>query len=183
MTKNLKKHLSFGLLVLFLALALVGCAGSKYAAKVNDTYITREKLEKRSAIVINYYAKTAQKLTEEQQKEIRKEMLDHLINEELIAQEARRRGITGIEKQVDDYINNLKKNLGNDTQKFQTLIGDQGYTEENYRERLINMFLTRALSEAVTKDIKDPLAKKNEFDKFLLNLRKNSSLKIYLKFK
>ncbi len=184
MTKVSKKYLSF-LLIIFISLALTGClANAKYAAKVNGVYITKEKLEKRTAIIVNYFEKTAKKLTDSQKKAIRLETLKHLIDEELIAQEAKKRGIAITEQQVTDHINSIKKNLGNDNKKFLELIADQGYnTEADYRETIKNQFITKALKEAVTKKGTDPLAQKKEFDEFLQKVEKDASIKIYVKIK
>ncbi len=180
----IKKQIMYLSLLTFAVFAvLTGCSGGKYAAKVNDHYITKEQLEKRFQIINNFYERTARKLTAGEQKALKKETLDLLIREELVAQEAKNRGIVISDKQVDDHISDIRKKLKNE-KEFMSFLKDWGYdTEENYREKVKNELLYQALSERITKDITDPLAKKEAFDRFLQERRVKSTVKVYEKFK
>jgi len=186
LTKKLPKHILLLATLLFISLALLAffntIKNSKYAANVNGNYITKEKFEKRAGSVINYYEQTARKLTEKELKGLKAEVLNQLIYEEIVAQEAKKRNIVITEEQIDDFIKSTKKSLGNDEKKFKGFLKEQSYTEELYRERIKNKLTYRALSEAVTKGISDPLAKKKAFDQFLIDIKKKSSIKIYEDF-
>ena len=181
MPKNLK-YLSLTVLALLTVFMIAGCfPGRKYAAKVNDTYITKVQYEKSVTEVISYYENTARKLKETEKTALRQETLDRLIYEELIIEEAQKRGIATKDKQVDDFINGIKKSIG-DEKKFQSLIKERSYSEQDYRDRLKMKYMTQDLSAAVTKSISDPLAKKQAFDKFMQNVKQNATIKIYAKF-
>lgn len=179
--RTLKLSISLIILVLAVSLGTIGCASSKYAAKVNDSYITKEKYQQTVNEVITYYETTARKLKDTEQAAIKEETLDRLINEELISQAAALKGISVTDKQVDDYVNNVKQQI-DDPKKFEQLLKERAYNESNYRVRLKVKFLTDALSDAVTKGITDPLAKKQAFDKYISEFRDNASIKIYEKF-
>lgn len=178
--RKLKLSLSLIILVLAAAIVVTGCASSKYAAKVNDSYITKEKYEQTVNEVIKYYETNARKLKSTEQKALREETLNRLIDEELVAKAAALKGISVTDKQVNDYINAIKQRVG-DPKKFQELLKDRAYSENDYRERLKVKFLTKALSDEVTKNISDPITKKQTFDKYMADLRKNASIKIYEK--
>lgn len=179
--RKIRLSLSLILLVLLTGIVLTGCGSSKYAAKVNDSYITQDKYQQTINGVIKYYETNARKLKDTEQKAIKQETLDRLISEELVFQAATLKGISVPDKQVNDYINNIKKSVG-DSKKFQELLKDRAYNENDYRERLKVKFLTKALSDEVTKNITDPLAKKQAFDKYINDLKKDASIKIYEKF-
>lgn len=179
--RQLRLSLSLIILVLAASLFVTGCGSSKYAAKVNDSYITKEKYQQTVNEVIKYYETNARKLKSTEQTALKKETLDRLVDEELIAQAAALKGISVADKQVDDYINNIKQRVG-DPKKFQELLKDRAYSENNYRARLKVKFLTKALSDAVTKDITDSIKKKQAFDKYMADLKNNASIKIYEKF-
>ena len=179
--RKLRLSLSFLILVLVTGLVVAGCASSKYAAKVNDSYITKEKYQQTVNEVIKYYETNARKLKTTEQESLKKETLDRLIDEELVSQAAALKGISVANKKVDDYINDIKKQIG-DPKKYQELLKERAYSENDYRARLKVKFLTQALSDAVTKNITDPLAKKQAFDKYMADLRNNASIKIYDKF-
>jgi len=172
--------LILALLVLTAGFVVTGC-GSKYAAKVNDSYITKEEHQQTFNEVIKYYETNARKLKATEQAALKQETLDRLIDEEIISQAAALKGISVPEKQVDEYINNLKQRV-DDPNKFQELLKDRAYSENDWRERLKVKFLTDALSDEITKDITDPLAKKEAFDKYIADLRNKASIKIYEKF-
>lgn len=178
---RLRKRISLIVLILVAIIALAGCGSSKYAARVNNSYITKAQYQQAVDEVINYYAINARKLTPTEQTSLKKETLGRLINEELIRQAAALKGIPGPKKQVDDYIKSLKKSV-DDPKKFQELLKDRAYSENDYRQRLWMKFTTKALSDEVTKNISDPLAKKHAFDKYLAEWKSSASIKIYEKF-
>jgi len=179
------QRLRFSLIIVVMfsaaVLLLTGCGGSKYAAKVNDSYITKDEFQETFNEVLKYYETTARKLKDTEKAFLKQETLDRLINEEIVSQAAALKGVSVPDKQVDEYINDLKQRV-QDPKKYQELLEDRAYSEKDWRERLKVKFLTDALSEEVTKNVTDPIAKKETFDKYVADLRKDASIKIYEKF-
>ena len=130
--KWLKYGAAAGLIILIGVSLFLYFGNNKYAAKVNDTYITKAQLDKSAAIRIKYYETTARKLTDGEKTALIKETLDNMIDNEILVQEAKKRNIVVTDSQVDSYIKSVKKDI-NDKQ-FKELIGDQAYNEQDYRE-------------------------------------------------
>ncbi|MCL4439930.1 MAG: SurA N-terminal domain-containing protein, partial [Firmicutes bacterium] len=116
-----------------------------------------------------------------EKKELKKETLDLLINEELVTQEAQKKKIVVTDTQVDTYINKQQNNISDS--QYQALLKKRNYTLESYREMVRYKLVSKALSDAVTKGISDPLAKKQAYDKYMQNVKAGSIIKVYETFK
>ncbi len=176
------KFLVIAVAALLTAFIVSGCfASRKYAASVNGTYITKEQYQANVDKIISYYETTARKLKEGEKKELKKETLDLLINEELVTQESQKKKIVVTDTQVDTYINKQKNNISDS--QYQALLKKRNYTLESYREMVRYKLVSKALSDAVTKGISDPLAKKQAYDKYMQNVKAGSIIKVYETFK
>ena len=79
------------------------------AASVNGSIITRNQLERELTQVQQKLASQGKQLTDSEVAEIKKDLLESLINRELIHQESRRQEISAKESEVTEQYDGLKK--------------------------------------------------------------------------
>ena len=108
--------------------------------KINDDIITLFDLEEEMKPI---YAKIdRKKLTapqREQLEELRKQTLERMINDKLMAQEIKKYGIEIPESVVDDEIKRTKEERGLDDEQFNEMVKADGLTIEEFRNRLKSM--------------------------------------------
>lgn len=144
------------LMMLFVVAApLSGCGRGQRAATVNRKVITTQDLEKRIAYIELIYG---HQLKGSQYQRARGEVLDSLIDEEMLIQEARRRGIkpkdAEVAKQYKDMISYLKKDVfGGSEAKYKAGLSKAGLTEQDLKDVLVRLLTERALFEEVTKAV------------------------------
>jgi foldase protein PrsA len=118
--------------VLLLALAVVGLSQGETkdpaVAKVGDVTITESQF---SDAMKNKYG-------------IR--VMDQLIVDALITQEAKQQGVTIDEAEIEKQVNALKKSLGSD-ETFRRSLEKKGYNEQTFREALKTVMLKDKLFE------------------------------------
>jgi parvulin-like peptidyl-prolyl isomerase len=103
------------------------------------------------------------------------EVMDGLIDNLLIKREAERRGIVVSESELDEIINNIKKQGNISDEEFQAQLRQEGFTEEELRDqykseilrsRLVNLFISGSdygVSEKELKDFYDDPANRRLF--------------------
>ena len=108
--------------------------------KINDDIITLFDLEEEMKPI---YAKIdRKKLTapqREQLEELRKQTLERMINDKLMAQEIKKYGIEIPDSVVDDEIKRTKEERGLDDEQFNEMVKADGLTIEEFRGRLKSM--------------------------------------------
>lgn len=132
------------------------CKKKEVIAIVNGEPISKVEFERLYANVENYYARmvgvpTDDPKFQEMMAKVRGQLLESMINEKLLLQEARKRNITVSREDVDAHINMVKQKYGEDA--FINALTQQGITEEEYRKELTKQMLVNKLREEVTKDI------------------------------
>ncbi|MDH3531773.1 MAG: peptidylprolyl isomerase [Gammaproteobacteria bacterium] len=121
-----------------LALLAMACAAeaqtSPYAATVNGEGIPRTFLQAQVDHLVNQRGLGSGGMTQPgEYKRIQQEVLDQLIVQELLWQEAQRRDFVVSDADVDEQLEKMKS--GFDTEMaFQFKIKEGGFTEETYRE-------------------------------------------------
>ena len=105
--------------------------------KINDDIITLFDLEEEMKPI---YAKIdKRKLTaaqKEQLEELRKQTLEKMINDKLMAQEIQKYQIVIPDEVIDDEIMRMKEERGLDDEQFQEMVKEDGLTMEEFRSRL-----------------------------------------------
>lgn len=143
--KNVK---FFGVsLIIFAALVIFasGCSGFRPAATVNGEVITYKQLDK------------------ELEKRFGKRVIEDLVLEKLIFQKAKKENISVSSQELDESINELKKNP-----QFETMLKFQNLTIEDVKERE-KVFMT--LQKLITKNVTGE-EKKKFFEKNKMSLEK-----------
>ena len=143
------KRTIFGRFVLFPLVGIVALSCSsgeseaviidRIVAVVNEDIITLSQLKE---ITVPYLekmkAKYSMEYNEEQVKETEMRILDQLIDEKLVDQEAKRLQIVITEKEVDLGIRDVRENNKLSDEQFKQVLEGEGMTFERYREELKN---------------------------------------------
>lgn len=154
--------------VLIISLAAVGCGKNDGGAKengadqsnvvatVNGVDITWEQLNARVDRMEASTGHQGANLTEEQQKRLRegleKEALNQLITEQLIMQEAKKRGITVDEEKAQEHLDQIKSQFPSE-EEFQKGLEQYKLTEQDLIDYFKYQLIEDALFKAVTKDV------------------------------
>ena len=133
----MKKKLTAILLAVFLVTGLAGC-GSKVpagtVATVNGVAISQEELDANfNQFMQMYEAYGVDTSDETLQINLRNSLLESLIVQELIVQEAENREITVSDEDVNAYIQRVKESYG-DADAYVKVLEENGYTEASYAE-------------------------------------------------
>ena len=133
----MKKNLTAILLAVFLVTGLAGC-GSKVpagtVATVNGVAISQEELDANfNQFMQMYEAYGVDTSDETLQINLRNSLLESLIVQELIVQEAENREITVSDEDVNAYIQSVKDSYG-DADAYVKVLEENGYTEASYAE-------------------------------------------------
>lgn len=108
---------------------------SRYIARVNGVGILREDYDNALAQTQQQLAASGQQLAATDLDVLRRQILDQLIAEELIYQEALALEITATEEQVNAQIQQIKSQFATDEQ-WQNALAQSGTTEEDLRDSL-----------------------------------------------
>ncbi|MBQ5706971.1 MAG: SurA N-terminal domain-containing protein [Peptococcaceae bacterium] len=133
----MKKKFTAILLAVFLVTGLAGC-GSKVpagtVATVNGVAISQEELDANfNQFMQMYEAYGVDTSDETLQINLRNSLLESLIVQELIVQEAENREITVSDEDVNAYIQSVKDSYG-DADAYVKVLEENGYTEASYAE-------------------------------------------------
>ena len=133
----MKTKLTAILLAVFLVTGLAGC-GSKVpagtVATVNGVAISQEELDANfNQFMQMYEAYGVDTSDETLQINLRNSLLESLIVQELIVQEAENREITVSDEDVNAYIQSVKDSYG-DADAYVKVLEENGYTEASYAE-------------------------------------------------
>lgn len=133
------KTLGLGLL-LWLFLVSLGQAVivDRIVAVVNDEVITLSELDEAAAPLYQRYLSQVRDPVERENliREIRKRVLKQLIDEKLLAQEAKRLEIKVSDREIDSFIENIKRQNHLSDEKFREFLAAQGLTYEKYRKQV-----------------------------------------------
>jgi len=109
----------------------------RIVAVVNDEVITLSELDEACLPLFQQYLQGVTDPIEEQKiiQRIRKEVLERLIEEKLIAQEVKRVKIKVTDEEVEAFIEDIKLQLGGED-RLRELLSARGLTLEEYREEV-----------------------------------------------
>ncbi|MDS1030279.1 SurA N-terminal domain-containing protein [Bacillota bacterium LX-D] len=172
--KKIKRWYKLGSLLILAVFLLAGC-GQDYVAKVNNTKITRLELDKRVQQMKSMYEMQGFKFEGDEGKELLKtleqQVLNQMIQETVLKQEAKKENLKVDKKKVQDELNGMKKLYGE--KQFAEMLKSQKITEAEVKESIETNFLFEQLFNKVTEDVKvtDQEAK-NFFNKYKDNFIK-----------
>ncbi len=146
----MKRFLLVGLLIVGLLL-LVGC-GDKVAATVNGKKIYGNEVEKGLKTLINQYPQMVEDITSDIEGEFREMVLDNLIIEVLVAEEAAKEGVEISKDEIDSEIEKVKKDFP-DEQAFLEALKKNDMALENLEEEIEKFLIQQKMIEKVTASI------------------------------
>lgn len=83
---------------------------------------------------------------------VRNSLLEKMIREKLISQEAERRGIAVSEKDVQDILDERKRNFSSE-KEYGEVLRSHNFTERDIRNQLVREMLVDRLKSDITKDV------------------------------
>lgn len=141
------------LIILLIVLFLKGPLGGKVAATVNGSKIYQTQLDKEyNAYSKSFEQSNKKKPDAKMEKEIKKLILERLVQQELIKQAAEKEGISVGKKELDDRIDQIKKSTSK--QQLEQTLKQMNWTEDDLRAMIENQLLSTKVREKVTKDLK-----------------------------
>jgi len=125
--------------------------GTSIAATINGEVIYASELEREiTAVARQYNIDLNSEQGRKQRDEIARVVLDQMIEQRLILQEARRRNALAGEQQVDAAIEDIKKNFPSEGE-FQLALDQRGLTLNDLRDRLRTNLTVQNLQAQVSK--------------------------------
>ena len=109
-------------------------------AVINDAVITQEAFEQEMTPVLKQMEMQGQKPDETQVEEIRKKVLDNMINREVLYQASRKKGFTADDKAVEEKLASFKQQFPNEAQFKEAL------SKMNLSEKVIKKQIREQLS-------------------------------------
>ncbi len=148
----MKKKLAAILLGAFLITGLTGC-GSKVpagtVATVNDVAISQEELDMNFEQFMQMYQSYGVDTSDETlQINLRNSILENLVIQELLVQEASNRGIEVSDEEVNKQVQAIKDAYyAGDAAAYEAALAESGYTVESYAEAVKEQLLMDALQD------------------------------------
>jgi peptidyl-prolyl cis-trans isomerase C len=99
---------------------------------------------------------------------MKNQILDYMIDQELIFQEAKKQNLLATNKEVDATIAEVKQNFPSDVE-FQMVLKRQGFTEEKYRDLVKRVTTMRKFIDAKIKPMAKPVTEKDIADFYELH--------------
>jgi parvulin-like peptidyl-prolyl isomerase len=145
----MNKRFFFGiLLVLFFPVYSVRAeVVDKIVAVVNDEPITQSELDIYLAPIYHQYKSVYfGEDFQEKMNDARLKLLNQLIEDKLVLQEAKKLGVTVSDSEIDEKLNELKSHFKSD-EEFQNLLSQQGLTLKQMRKRFEDQIAIRKLHQ------------------------------------
>lgn len=155
-----KHKLFFGLiLVLSFAVVLAGCSNStnsSQVAEVNGTEISESYLDERVEKILPLMGVSLSQLQETEEgrgmiEEIRRGVLEQIIEENLLIEEARAKGVLPTQEEVDEVLQELKGQYSEE--EFAKQLEELNWTEKDFEDYFYPQIVERNVFDYVTGDI------------------------------
>jgi len=134
------------ILALVMIMALTGCSKKGPVAIVNGVDISREDFNTELKFELAAYESQGITLTDEQSDEVKKYVVDRLINTQLLKEAAAKAGITAASVKIDEELTAVKDSF-EDEEAFAKALADAHFTLESYRSALADVLMIEALFE------------------------------------
>ncbi len=148
-----RKTIIGAVLILVLGLLIAGC-GEKKVASVNGEAISQKEFEKRMSTVQTYYESTMGMTFEGENgaamlQNLRNMVLDQLVTEHLLQQEARKRDLKAAKEEVQQRIEQDKLMVGGEEAYLEILKNQVKMTEQEYQSEVEKQIVIEKLFEQV----------------------------------
>lgn len=113
-------------------------------AVVNGVVIARIQFDKELKVHLERVSRQGRQITDDQMEELKKDILEGLIEREVLYQESQKAGIKIADQKVDDQVAAIKKRFPNE-EEFKKALAGMGLTEEEVREQIQHGLAIREL--------------------------------------
>lgn len=113
-------------------------------AVVNGVVIARIQFDKELKVHLERVSRQGRQITDDQMEELKKDILEGLIEREVLYQESQKAGIKIADQKVDDQVAAIKKRFPNE-EEFKKALAGMGLTEEDVREQIQHGLAIREL--------------------------------------
>ncbi len=113
-------------------------------AVVNGVVIARIQFDKELKVHLERVSRQGRQITDDQMEELKKDILEGLIEREVLYQESQKAGIKIADQKVDDQVAAIKKRFPNE-EEFKKALAGMGLTEKEVREQIQHGLAIREL--------------------------------------
>ena len=113
-------------------------------AVVNGVVIARIQFDKELKVHLERVARQGGQITDDKMEDLKKDILEGLIEREVLYQESQKAGIKITDQKVDDQVAAIKKRFPNE-EEFNKALATMGLTEEDVREQIQHGLAIREL--------------------------------------
>lgn len=139
---------------LLMVMSPIACSGKKVAATVNGDKIYVEEIDKQLKSVESQHAEAfAGEQGEKAKKEFTQNILDNLILQKLMLQQAKAQNIKVSDKELKAQKDQVKATYGGDA-GYKEELKKQGLSDKEVEDNLKSQLLIQKIAQEVTKDIK-----------------------------
>lgn len=135
-------------------------SNEEIAALVNGEKILMSDLDRNMSMAIAANPGLSPEVNMQEYIKMKNKVLDYMIDQELIFQEAKKQNLLASDKEVDDTIAEVKQNFSSDAE-FQMVLKRQGFTEKNYRDMVKRIATMRKFIEVRIKPLAKPVTEKD----------------------
>ena len=132
-------------------------SGEKVAV-VNGVVITRDQYDKELQVQLGRVSRQGKQISDDQMAELKKEILEGLIEREVLYQESRKAGIKVDDQKVNDQLAAIKKRFPND-EEFKKALNKMNLTEDEIQ---IQIQRGLAIRELIDQKVADKIVIKDE---------------------
>jgi parvulin-like peptidyl-prolyl isomerase len=125
----------------------------KVIAAVNGKEIRAGKVYEVAALNLMNLQAQGRNLDEQEEKNLRMQVLELIINDELMAQEAEQMGLAVTEQEIDAQVAAVREQHGTQA-AFEQVLADAGLGEDEFRGEVARRLLSQKFVERITQDVK-----------------------------
>lgn len=175
------KKLLFVIFLLLIISKINTSVVEKVIVKVNNENIMKSEYEKLLNVTLEQLKQlSAKELSEKEIKEIKQKVLDQLIADKLLLQEAKKRNIKVTKREIEEGIKTVKSRFPSDLMFYQEL-KKENLTEKQFEKKIEEQIMVlKLIDEEIKKNLKEPTeAEAREiFNKVLKIIEKKEDVKL-----
>lgn len=151
------KKIFISFIFLSLSLIIEASVVDKVIVKVNNENIMKSEYEKLLNATLEQLKQLSNReLTDEEFKQVKKKVLDQLIADKLLLQEAKRRNIKVTKREIEEGIKTVKARFPSDLM-FQQELKKENLTEKQFEKRIEEQIMVlKLIDEEIKKNLKEP---------------------------
>ncbi|SFG99709.1 peptidyl-prolyl cis-trans isomerase C [Desulfotomaculum arcticum] len=148
-----------GLFIILASTILWGCGSKNVVASVNGEDITVQELDEQVALMKTNLEQQGFSFEGDQGKELeqmlRQNLVDQMIDQKLVLQDAEKKGMMPSDKEVQDQIDEIKKQLGTEAD-FKKYLAANGVNETKLNDLFRQQLAMNNLQEKIVSEVPEP---------------------------